>query len=548
MDAKSQDRVDKGGLRTPEVRLACIFAVCVASLRLLLARPLHFCGTPDACYYLGLGQSLANGGGFHTRFLYDFQQAHLSLPNTGIEYWRPGISLLLQLLRPLGAVTLHGAIVLTVVTGVLYAAAAWHVARQNGFARRFALGTFALCLVATPLWIGSLTPDSGLYYGAAVAWFLALFTVRRQGLGQDLAALLCVAAAYLIRNDAALLLVPLLTVLWRRQAAARASRNEPSRNEPFRNGSSPLYAGLMLCGFVLALVPMHLLYRTVLGTAFPSGTAQAFFLNDLGDFVRYGEPVSLRTLLAHGVKHLLVFRVATLATALYRIGALVIGYAGLIFLPIPFLREPGKGTRRDTHGMLPELIGPATLFAAMLAVYALLLPAIGGFSLLRSVLGVFPVLVVLMLLGVHRAARSPRIATFLVLALVASYTVSGVMDTRRTLEAANRLGATDRAVARTLASALAAAPGAAVVLTPDPVQFSVTTGYAAVALPSNGLDAIVRAAHDFRATHVILDTEDLPGTPEELQRRLRPLGAQTLPAEHTLIFSLPPDRSPLPAN
>src|SRR5579875_3110302 len=110
----------------PYVTAAILLAVFVSALRALLARQLSFCGTPDACYYLGMAQNLASGQGFHARFLYDFQQAHLSLPNTGIEYWRPGISLVLLLLKPIGGVTLHSAVALTVFVGILYAAAAWH--------------------------------------------------------------------------------------------------------------------------------------------------------------------------------------------------------------------------------------------------------------------------------------------------------------------------------------------------------------------------------------------------------------------------------------
>ena len=532
----------KGGLRTPEVRIACVLALCIAAVRLGFAHSLHFCGTPDACYYLGLGQSLAAGNGFHARFLYDFQQTRLSLPNTGIEYWRPGISLALQLLRPLGGVTLGSSIAFTVGVGLLYAAAAWHFARQNHFGRRTALAAFALCLLGPSVWIGSLTPDSGLYYGAAVAWFLALFTVRRQGSWQDGVALLCVAAAYLIRNDAALLLVPLVAVLWRRLHLRQTSPVPPSR-------TTLPYAVLVLCGFLLALVPMHLIYRAVLGTAFPSGTAKAFFLNELGDFVRYGDPVSLHSLLAHGWKHLLLFRVATLVTAVYRIGALVIGYPGLLFLPALFLPAhplpnvslkdtPSASAESILPARLPELLGPIMLFAAMLSVYTLLLPAIGGFSILRSVLGVLPMLLVLVVLGVERAARTPRIASVLLTTLVGIYALSGLMDIRREVQAANRLGDDDRAIAGSLA-ANAASVANAIVLTPDPVQFSVTTGYTAIALPSNGLDAIAAAAHDFRATHVILNSEDLPASPDELKRRLRPLHVDELPAVHTLIFSLP---------
>ncbi len=526
-------------LASPESRFACLFAFAVALVRLWLARPLRFCGTPDACFYLGMGENLATGRGFHARFLYDFQLPHLALPNTGIEYWRPGISLLLQILRPFGSITLGSSIVLTVLVGILYAAAAWHIAIQNYGDRRLALAAFALCLVAAPVWTGSLSPDSGLYYGAAAAWFLALFTARRQGLLQDILAICCVAAAYLIRNDAALLLFPLIAVLWWR----RHRRLTPQAAS--RAGSSSLYTVAILCAFGLALLPMHLLYRQVLGTAFPSGTAQAFFLNDLSDFVRYGEPVSRHTLFAHGLKRLVVFRLSTLVTALYRIGALVIGYAGLIFLPGLVLPDRNSTAAPPWTRKLPELTGPVTFFAVTLAVYMVLLPAVGGFSILRSFLAVLPFLLVLTLLGIRRAVPDSRLEVVLTIALIATYFVGGVMETRREVEAANLIGAADRAAAQVLAAS-GASTATAVIMTPDPVQFSVTTGYTALALPINGLDAVAHAAGDFGVTHVILNTDDLPASLEALQLRLHPLHSERVPAAHLLIWSLPAAPAALP--
>ncbi len=535
------------GLRTPEARLAGVLSVLVVGVRLWMARPLTFCGTPDACYYLGMAQTLASGGGFHTRFLYDFQQAHPTLPNTGVEYWRPGISLLLMPLRYLGGVTLHSSILVTTLVGVVFAAAAWHIAMRAYGDRRLALGSFALCLLSSSAWIGSLSPDSGLPYGAAVTWFLALFTVRRQGLLQDILALGCVGAAYLIRNDAALLLLPLLGVLWQRHR--NASRGGDSARRP---GSSVPYAIAMLLGFMVALLPMHLLYRAILGTAFPSGTAQALYLNDLSDFVRYNEPVSRHSLLAHGLKHLLLFRIGTFATVVYRIAVLMIGYAALVFLPGLFLRnsdtprgagggaEAYAGGKETAARSLPELTGAAVFFVAALLAYTLILPAVGGFSALRTATGMMPLAFVLVMVAIRRVARTPRLATALAVAVIGANALSGLMEDRRDVVTMNETGAGDRFEAQGLA-ALGANPASAVVLTGDPVQFSVTSGYATVALPVNGLDAITQAAHDFGATHVIFNTEDLPGSMGELDSQLHPVRSTLLPAEHSLILALGPE-------
>ena len=392
------------------------------TLRVLLARPLSFCGTPDACFYLGMAKTLASGQGFHARFLYDFQQAHPTLPNTGLEYWRPGVSLLLAALRLPGGVTLQGSIAVTSLVGIVFAAAAWHMAAHASLDesvagkslaikslanKRVALGAFAFCLLSSPAWVGSSSPDSGLYYGAAVGWFLALFTVRRQGLLQDGLALLCVGVAYLIRNDAALLLVPLVAVLWMRRRRGFQGRG------PDGDGASPAYVATMLAGFLVVLAPMHLLYRAVLGTAFPSGTAQVFFLNELSDFGCYGDRATMHSLLAHGVKHLLVFRATTLLTALYRVAVLMIGYPALVFLPGLFPhRETGLERGGREHRALPEFTGPVSFGLTALLVYTLVLPAIGGFSMLRTAVGLMPFFSVLVMAAIASVARTPRTAVW----------------------------------------------------------------------------------------------------------------------------------------
>lgn len=511
--------------RLPVV-LAVLLCVLALGLRALLARQVQFCGTPDACYYLSLGQSLAAGKGFQARFLFDYQQAHPALPNTGLEYWRPGVSLLLLLLKPLGGVTLRGGVMLAALTGVLFAAAAWHIARRAGQSRWIALGALALCLFLEPTWIGSLSPDSGVFYGVCVAWFLALLTVRWQGYGADLAALGCVALAYLIRNDlAVLLLLPLLAVLWlRRRESAIKARTAPG-----------WWTWAMLGGFFLALVPMHVVYWRVLGTAFPAGTARVLFLWDLGDFSRYGEPVSLHTLLAHGATGLIAQRVTTLATVLYRVGALMLGFPALLFLPVLLMRDSRDGAAARTR--LPEWVGPALFAAVALAVYALVLPAIGGFSALRTAMGLLPLLCVLVVLAIARAARTPRLAAVLVCGVVGANAVSGLMESRRVLADGNAIAANDRAEAGAL-RALGADPRRAVVLTGDPVQFSATTGFAAVALPGNGLRAMAAAARDFGVTHVILDSNALPAPLPELRSRFGAVGATELAGEHRLILEL----------
>jgi hypothetical protein len=391
-----------------------------------------------------------------------------------------------------------------------------------------------VCLLFSPGWGGSLTPDPTLFYAAAIAWFLALFTVKRQGLVQDVLALVCVSAAYMIRNDAGLLLIPLVVVLWLRW---RAAHQRQSRGERVPPGSSAGYAVAMLVGFVLAMAPMHLLYRHVLGTAFPAGAGQALYLNDLSDFTNYGVPVSLHTMLAHGIRHLVTMRVGATALIVYRVLALVLGYPALVFLPTLAVRRDGEASR---NSRMPELAGPVAFGATVLAVYCLALPAVGVFSALRSSTALLPVVSVVVVLGILRVAKTRRLAAVLVGTVAAIYLVSGVMDDRRAIDPMNQIGDADRAQARALeAMGATEDPGSTIVMTPDPVQFSVTTGLPAIPVPANGLDAITNEALDLHASHAILDGEHLPGSPAQLTDKLHPVQTRTIEGQTVLLFELP---------
>ena len=543
--------------------------VAVLAVRLWFAARVSFCGTPDSCFYLGLAQSLGESHRFRVPFVFDLLLPHLSLPATGLEYWRPGTSLLLWAAHPWSAPTLGSGVALASMAGVVWALAARSMAWRAWASHGLAAAAYALALVLPVAWEGSLTPDSTLFYGAAVAWFLALFTVRRQSLATDIAALCCVGAAYLIRNDALLLLAPFATVLGLRYRAGVADRHGGRRAQ----GAAAAYLAAMGLGFMAALAPMHVLYARVLGTAFPAGANQALFLFDLSDFVQYRAPANLHSLLAHGARALIAVRALTLALIAHRVLASVLGFPALLFLLVLLVRNDagnvGDGTRRGPAWKwlcLPEMAGPVVFAGTLLGVYTLVLPAVGVFSALRSAAGLMPWAAVLTVAGIVRAARTRQVAMLLVGGLLIVYTVTGIGDDRREMDAMNALGAKDRELAAELAGLGAGAAGLGdqpatsggggrqvVVMTADPVQFAVTTGLPSIALPGNGLDAMLREASDLHATHVILNSEHLPANADELCRALHATRRVIFPAQHAMVLVLPKgspqgsDGRPLPS-
>ncbi len=499
--------------RNREVYLAVFVTLLVVLIEWFFARKMTFCGTPDSCSYLALGESLSQHHGFRENFLFQYQFVAPQLPTHGIEYWRPGTSFLLLLAQPFGGVTLHSSIAVTMLAGICLALAAWRIAIDSTGDRRVACAAYLLCLVLPPLWNGGLSPDSTLYYGAFVAWFLALLRVQFRRIWEDSAALLCVAGVSLIRNDAILLLIPLVSVLWMRRRQRQG-------------GASLGYAALLLAGFVIANVPTPLIDYAVIGHAFPPGTGGALYLTDLSDLTAYGAPANGHAMLAHGFGALLKLRILTLPQIVYRIVWIIVGF-GALFVPVLAIRR-----NRAQEPTLPELTGGLAFVATILVVYGLILPAVGGFSALRSVNGLLPLTAVLIVTAIFSLDSSSATRRTLFVGVFVFYLLTGIMANRRAVDELDQGGETFRRIASAL-SADGISPGSsAVIMINDAAQFSETTGYAAIPLPSNGWPGIQSAITDLKPARVILSGEDY----EKLRERIGSTPAQTVPGINTVIL------------
>jgi hypothetical protein len=508
--------------RNCEAAVAIAATLVVLMLRLWMGRHVTFCGVPDSCAYLALGQSLSRHHGFALNFLYQYQFVSLHLPTHGLQYWRPGVSFLLLLAQPFGGVTLVSSMVVATLAGVALALAAWKIVMDFSGDRRMACASYLVCLVLPQLWDGSLTADSTLFYGAFAAWFLALFTVRFQGYVADVLALLCVAAVDLIRNDSILLLIPLVVVLWMRWRSGQ------------KKGTSVFYAVVIIVGYVAARAPMYVVNYDVLGKMSQTQSLHVLYLTDLYDLGRYNQPSTLHTMLAEGIVKLVKLRIVTVPFIVYRMVFVEIGF-GIVFLFALTLR------RRDNEpAAFPELAGGLSFALTVFCVYGLVIPAVGIASSLRSFAGIVPLICVLIVLSIYRASPA-GIARRLIVAIVLFYTIEGIMADRRAVTTGNQIGDRDRLVAAYLAEHGAIAGHSSLVMTGDPAQFSETTGYPAIPLPSNGLLATQQAVHDFAPAYVLLNEEDGPNAMQTLAA-LKPGNAAIVPGARIVVLTMDPQR------
>ena len=521
--APAEDAPLRGNDREHTVAVAVGWTAVVVALRLWLAHGTTFCGTPDSCSYLALGESLSRHRGFVQNFLYQYQMVDVRLPQHGIEYWRPGTSFMFLLAQPFGGVTLHASLVVTILAGVLMAAAAWRIAWNATGSRNAAVLAYGLCLVLPPMWGSAITPDSSAFYGAAAAWFLALFRVDFKSYREDALAWVCLAALNLIRNDAVLLVIPMLVVLWMRLLGRTSAAQKGLR--------FALYLG----AFGLALLPMTAISHAVLGRASAAHIIESIYLTDLTQLMYYKDPVTLHTALAFGVKRLVMLRLSVTAMILYRFIFLMCGL-GAVLLPGLLLMDRGQWRK-----LRIALTGPTSFFVAVVAAYGLALPAIGQFSALRSFNGVLPAVAAAMALGLVALSRTVKAAEVLAISAATFLLISGFMGARREIDGMNEDGAQDRAVAEFLKQHGADPAAGSLVMAPNPAQFSVTTGYPTLPVPSNGFEATLAAAHDLHPTHVVLELDPVSTYAESMAQALRPVSADHVPGTRMLVLTMPHD-------
>jgi hypothetical protein len=467
------------------VAIAATMVVLVLALRFVFASQVHFCGGADACYYFALARELATRHDFLLNFVWNYQGDQIALPNLGATYWRPGTSLLLLLMAPFGEITLRSDAILASLATIAMALAAADFAWSLTRSQRTALLACIIGLCLPTFWVIALQADSNVFYGAAVSWFLALFLSTRRSVARDAAALLCVAAAYLIRNDAILLAVPFAAVLVIRVRESAAERR---------------YALVLSAAFVLALLPTHLVIWWITGRLTNGSIFSVLFLRDIADFSYYGSQLDFASWWAIGPAALLKQRGAVLMQILHHLmmhfGEAVTVLA-LVGAAIGALFRPRTAFART-------LVGPAAFLLSVVLVYALVLPAIGDHASQRSYTAFLPILAALAAYCIEEIAPSRPAWLALVVVVVGFSAFDGINRARTTLDDNRKELAQYRAEAQFIRNA---SPNAAraLAMVANPAVFTATTSIPSVALPTNGPAAVRQAAHDFHATAIVTD-------------------------------------------
>ncbi len=238
-------------------------------------------------------------------------------------------------------------------------------------------------------------------------------------------------------------------------------------------------------------------------------------MSDLSDMSRFGDPVSLRTLLSAGVGEVGSSASGGAAEAGVPDHFLLVGF-GAIFLPILAVRR-GRGER----AAMPEVAGGVSFAITLVLVYSFALPAI-GISSLRSFPALLPLCAVLIVAGVRWASGESRMAMWVYGATLLFYFVSGALEDRRSVAELNMEGERERAVGTLLRAHGVAPGGGGVIMTKTRHSSLRRQGTRRSRCRRTGCMAARAAADLLRVTHVVIDTDRPPGSMEEVRSALKP--------------------------
>jgi hypothetical protein len=522
--------------------IAMLVALGVAA-RALTAALIHQPGYIDTAYYYDVARNVAAGRGLMEDFIVTYLAPAPSVVHASNLWWMPGASLVIvPFFWLFGAHWWVAELPNVLLTGSL-PALGYLLGRELVGTRRVALGAGLLTITSGfyyPLY--DPMPDNfGLYAWAAGGALLlmsqglrefghampagkamAVETASRACIGTPLRgaeaaaksalelrwkgwdnqpwrfalAGLCCGVAHLARSEAPLLLVIALGVWWRARWRDRAS--------------APVWAlGALFGGYLLLMAPWFVRNLLLIGAPLPGGGLQSAWLRQYDDFFSYGLHVSASSYLAWGLGPIVGSKIATLATTLRQLAAV------MDFALAPFALL-GMWRLRRVPPALPWLLYAAGAFLALDLVFTF--PSTYG-TVLHSEVAVLPYLNVAAIVGLdavldwvgrrsesaRRTEERKRVYVGLAVGLSAVLSAFLIFVNAHAWDAtASAYAAVGRVVAKD--AARAGGRGAApVVMVADPANYYYQTDEHAIVLPDQPLPVMAGAAQRYGARYLVLE-------------------------------------------
>jgi hypothetical protein len=498
-----------------------LFLLALA-IRLVVAAQVPFPATEGSAYYVGVARNIVEGDGLVSDAVWSYATQPLEVPKPAFELWLPMASFVAALSMAVLGTTFQAAQVGSLLLGALLAPLAWGVAheaaRVHGLHTRRAsavsLASGLLAAVLGPFVVASVVPDSFTPY-AVFSVAAALVAARLLGTGRDEAtraaerpALLVgvltgvlLGLAYLSRQEVVWLGLAVLVGAW---AMRRGSPGGASSRSAWRPLVPVVVGGLCVVG------PWLWRNAVVLGSPLPGQTVQNLLLRRNEDIYAFLDRPDVAAFLAQGPGVLLANVLAAGWDGLFDVLVLPAFPAGLVGLAA-LLTLRGSAALRQPTALALLLLAGALTFAAT----TILFPVATRWGTLQHASGTLLVgLVVLAALGGDAALarisalrrwRRPNVI-LAPIALVSVTVVLGLLQVRITANDSARLGERYAALATSLGRAAASGGEALpdVLMTDRPMWLSSSLERSAIALPDEGIEAVLALAGRFDAHWLVI--------------------------------------------
>ena len=484
------------------------------AIRLVAASQLPFPATEPSAYFAAVAESLVHGEGLVSHGVWSYATPPHVVPKPAFELWLPLSSLVSAAVMAVLGPSWWAAQVGGAILGALVAPLAWAVAHAAARtaaldARRSqatALAAGILAAILGPLVLGAAVPDSTTPFTifAVIAALLIPRVLGEPSRRAGLALGLALGLAYLSRQEVIWMgLTVLLMIAWVLRSRPAGSR--------VREGAERLWP--VVVGGLVVVVPWLLRNLSVFGSVFPGQAVENMFLVRNEDIFAFAERPSAARYLDQGLATVLWNPVSAAWDGIVNVllvPAFPIGLAGLIALlgmrHSPALRHP--------TALVALLVSGGITFCAT----ALLFPVATRWGTFLHASGPLLVgLIVVTVLGTDALlARVSRVRHWsrpnVVLGPIAIVTVAALLGVVQLGLLSRQAGERQRqmeAVAWSLRD-VAEREGLevpATLITDRPMWLADVLERDAVALPDEGLAAIMQLSRQFAAPWVVIIDE-----------------------------------------
>jgi len=469
-----------------------LFVLIALGSRLYFAAQLPHPGHGDPAFYFTIVESITQGRGFEIDYIWHYLTAPASVTHPGADYWMVFASVLMSV-PYFFFHSLFSILVLSSLFGVGIAVLAYRVSRAYTASKFVAVLVLIYLLFEPALFDFSISVDSPVYYVFFVLLALYLMILGRENPKMFVLAGVVSGLAHLTRQDALLLIPTLLLTIF-------------LTPQPFK--TKLRWMGFAMGAYLLVLLPLLVYNLCNFGALLPPGPSRVAFAIEHEDVYVYSKDLSLQSYLALGwraiAKQKILTGIVNLEIIFQRFGLFLSLFAGIAVLELVFSRQ----RRVLWHKYLPVLV----FFALEYLFYTLVATVVSAYgSYGKAVLTVLPFIILFAFDALERHIPAKPVATLLALVFVFPPMLATFPNAQGKIAFHTEINREMTALSNTLHTQVdPQEDGEIIIMTRDPWEVNISTGYRTIMVPNEDLDVIYEVAQRYGANYILLPVPSRP--------------------------------------